>query len=268
MIIHQLFHTYKDDFPLMLQKKNGVNLPFNGGDLYNLMACLIFELSDLAATLPLSYISRHTGDKTPPEHLSPFLNKFSSFVNGLGKDQPYNIPTIWFVGHFRDRQTATEFQRKIDAKNIKYFDEINEYNSLEDINQSYWENKSDAQPFIEFIHHTTMIGIDLLRTADYKEKLRALGRLEYMQYANIETVKSDFKEMENYLRKSSPYYVKNIAADISEYKKFWINFTKWKGTETAFGSWPHFLFNICGLPYPFKQRPLRINPEEVFTGWW
>ena len=232
------------------------------------MTNLILELSDLAAIIPFSYISRHTNDKIPPVRLAPFLTKFSSFVNALEKDQTYKIPTIWFVGHFKDYESAAEAQKRIDAKNVKYFNKSKKYNSFEEINDSYWDDKRDAEPFIKFLHQATMIGIDLLKTADYKEKLKALGRLEYMQYTTIEDAKSDFKEMKRYLRKSSPYYIKNITADTSEHKKFCVNFTKWKSSKAGTGSWPHFLFNICGLPYPFRHQPLRIKTEELFADWW
>ena len=266
MIIQKVFHTYKDDFPLLLPNQKRIS--FNGNALYKLMTNLILELSDLAAIIPFSYISRHTNDKIPPEHLTPFLTKFSSFVNASGKDQLYNIPTIWFVGHFKDYESAAEVKKRIDIKNVKYFDKKNEYDSFEQINETYWEEKNDAELFIKFLHQTTMIGIDLLKTADYKQKLGGLGRLEYMQYTSMEDAKSDFKEMELYLRKSSPYYIEHISADGSEYKEFWVNFTKWKSSKAGTGSWPHFLFNICGLPYPSRLPPLKINTDELFTGWW
>lgn len=268
MIILRRFHTYKDDFPLMSEGR----LPFNGANLHNLMTALILELSDLTRLPPFAYITRHTNDKIPPEHLAPFLTKFHNSVNTLGKDQPYNIPTVWFVGHFEDYDSITEVRQKLDQKNLKYFDDGEEYNSFEQFNQAYWENSRDAEPFVKFLHQATMIGIELLSTAGYKQKLNQLGRLEYMRYPDtenvMEEVKFDMKEMEHYLRENSPYYKNHIIPNPSEYKDLWENFTKWKTSEAGTGSWPHFLFNVCGVPYPPIHPPLRVRPEQLFEGWW
>ena len=270
MMIQKLFHTYKDSFPLQLTSQNCMSL--NGDAFDELIAGLILELSDLAATLPLSYISRHGSDKISQERLAPFLRKFSSFVDSLGRDEPYNIPTIWLVCHFNDNESAAEFQERIDAADIKYFDECHEYDSYEEINELYWDNKQDAEPFVGFLHQTTMIGIDLIKTADYKQKLTALQHLEYMRYASMEDAQSDLKEMERYLGESSQYYVEHISADKHGYRAFWENFTKWKRTEVVnenerrykYGSWPHFLFNICGIIDPSELPPLKVDTAELF----
>jgi hypothetical protein len=262
MIIQKVFHTYKDDFPLLLPSQN--RMSFNGNALYKLMTNLTLELSDLAAIVPFSYISRHTGDKIPPEHLAPFLSKFSWFVDALGKDQTFKIPTIWFVGHFKDYESAAEAQKRIDTKNIKYFDESNKFNSFEEINDSYWDDKRDAEPFIKFLHQTTMIGIDLLSVPDVKRKLEQLKGLEWMQYASEEAMKPELKEMERYLDEKSPYYNKEIGSDVNKHAGFWKNFTKIKVTSqpdgrVGLGSWPHFLFNTCGVFSSVNNLPLKVE---------
>ncbi|MCG2779186.1 MAG: hypothetical protein L6406_26220 [Desulfobacterales bacterium] len=229
-------------------------LPFNGDTLDDLMTGLILGLSDIARLLPLTYITRHTNDKIPPQHLAPFLTKFHEFVDYFGKNQPYNIPTVWFVGHFQDYDSIKKVRQKLDQKNLKYFEGGEEYDSFEQIGKNYCEEREDAKLFVKFLHQVTMIGIDLLLTADYKQKLKQLGRLEYMRYPDtknvMEEVKSDLKDMERYLRQNSQYYREHIVADESEYKQFWVNFTKRKSSEAGTGSWPHFLFNICGVVYP------------------
>ena len=269
MILSRKFHAYKEESPLLLLPDRNHYIPvFNGDAIDALMKSLILELSDLATLPPFAYIARHSKDKIPREHLAPFLKKFPQFVDHFGSDKQYSIPTIWFACHFYDEDSIAAVRQKLDQKNLKYFLECEEYDSFEKINDTYWDERSDAELFVKFIHQATMIGIDLLTTAEYKEELKRLGRLESLQYTNIEDAKPDFKEMERYLRKSSSYYNKHIIADLSEYKEFWENFTKWKITNRALGSWPHFLFNICGIQYPYKHTPLKINTEELFEDWW
>jgi len=270
MIIKVIFHTYKDNFPLLFFINETSFYPsFEGDARHDLMTDLILELSDLATLPLLAYISRHDKDnKIPQDDLAPFLAKFPEFVACHGKDKQYNIPTVWFVGHFQDYESVAEVKQKLDQKDLQYIDEIEECKSFDQFNQAYWENSRDAEPFVKFLHQATMIGIDLLKTADYKHKLNQLGRLEYMRYTNIEDVRSDITEMEHYLRENSPYYKKHITANASEHKEFWENFTKWKSTKHGTGSWPHFLFNICGISYPFRHPPLKIRTEELFEGWW
>jgi len=269
MIIQKIFHTYKEDFPLIkiFPQENRILFPVNF-DPDNLFKNLILELSEFSNLPKYCYITRHTNDKIPDKFLTFFKERFSEFVNDEGEDSRFGIPTVWFVGHFQDYDSITEVRQKLDQKNLKYFDDGEEYNSFEQFNQAYWENSPDAEPFVKFLHQATMIGIDLLSAADYKQKLNQLGRLEYMRYTNIEDVKSDITEMEHYLRENSPYYKTHLIPNASEYKEFWENFTKWKTSEAGTGSWPHFLFNICGVQYPPTHPPLRVRPEELFEDWW
>lgn len=273
MIILRIFHTYKEDFPLLLLRQNGSYLSFNGDTLDDLMTGLILELSDLATLPPFAYISRHSPDKNvPPEDLAPFLARFPEFVARLGKDKQYYIPTIWFVGHFQDYESVAEARQELNQKDLKYFESGKEYSSFDQFNETYWEENTDAEPFVNFLHQATMIGLDLLKTADYKQKLKQLGRLEYMRYPDtenvMEEVKSDLKDMERYLSQNCQYYREHIVADESKYKQFWVNFTKWKTSAVGTGSWPHFLFNICGVSYLPTCSPLRVRPEQLFEDWW
>jgi hypothetical protein len=236
--------------------------------LDTLMTRLILELSDLTTLPCLTYITRHTDDKIPPEHLTPFLVKCHDVVDTLGKDQPYNIPTVWFVGHFENYDEITRIRQKLDQRNVKYFETGGEYASFQQINQIYWDKKGDAALFVKFLHQVTMIGIDLLSTGEYKQTIEQLGRLEYMQYSDIENMRSDLKEMEQYLREKSSFYRGHIVHDPIAYREFWENFTKWKKSEAVLTSWPHFLFNICGISHPVSHLPLEIRTEELFEGWW
>ena len=266
LIIQRVFHTYRDDFPLLRNK--GPAVPADEDMLDSLMTRLILELSDLTRLPRLTYITRHTSDKIPPEHLAPFLVKFHDVVDTFGEDQPYNIPTVWFVGHFENYDEVTRIRQELDQKNVKYFETGGEYASFEEINQIYWDKKTDAEPFLKFLHQVTMIGIDLLSIGEHKEKLEQLARLEYMQYADIKNMASDLKEMERYLHNKSSFYRRHIVSSALTYKEFWENFTKWKKCEALLTSWPHFLFNICGISHPVKHLPLTIKPEELFEGWW
>jgi hypothetical protein len=81
-------------------------------------------------------------------------------------------------------------------------------------------------------------------------------------------MKSDLKEMERYLREKSSFYRGHVVHDAIAYREFWENFTKWKKSEAVLTSWPHFLFNICGISHPVEQMPLSVRTETLFEGWW
>jgi len=265
-ILQRVFHTYRDDFPLLRNKRP--TGPAAEDMLDGLMTRLILDLSDLATLPRLTYITRHTDDTIPSERLAPFLVKFHDIVDTLGEHQQYGIPTVWFVGHFANDDEIARIRQELDRKNIKYFETGGEYANFQQLNQIYWENKNDAEPFLTFLHQVTMIGIDLLSTGECKQTLEQLGRLEYMQYTDIENMKSDLKEMQRYLREKSSFYRGHIVHDAIAYREFWENFTKWKKSEAVLTSWPHFLFNLCGISHPVEHLPLRVRTETLFEGWW
>jgi len=249
VIIQRVFHTYKDDFPILSNDR----LPFS----YDAITCsknmtsLILELYDLTNISRFVYITRHTNDKIPDENLNPFITKFCDFVDHLGNDQTYNIPTIWFVGHFESYDLIQEVRIKLDNKSIKYFEHGNEFESFENINESYWEIKKDAHLFPKFLHQVTMIGIDLLKETDNINELKQFECLEWLQYRNVEHMISDLKKMEQYVHSNSQFYQNHILKNAFEVSEFWENFKKIKRTNLGdggvqLGSWPHFLFNICG----------------------
>jgi hypothetical protein len=244
MIMQRIFHTYKEDFPLL----SNCRLPsvFKVCALDNLLTSLIIELSDLTSLPRYSYIARHTNDKIPEHHLGAFLRKFQDFVDYLGRDQPYNIPTVWFVGYFEAEEPIDEVRRRLDQKGIKYFEDGGDYDSFEAINQCYWDSRKDAQVFPKFLNQVTMIGIDLLSVPMSIRKLKKLECLEWLQYKNKESMKCDLKELRQYLNEKSPFYREHIEKEESQCNEFWANFTKVKKTDKGIGSWPHFLFNICG----------------------
>ena len=250
MIIQKIFHTFRDDFPLLSNGRLPPSFDLNTYD--NLITSLILDLSDLTSFSRFTYITRHTNDNIPKDHLEPFLINFGEFVQRLGSAEPYNIPTVWFVEHFVDYDMVSKIRSSIDAKNIKYFESGGEYGSFEEINDSYWNNKQDAQLFPKFLHQVTMIGIDLLSAHESRRKLEQFKCLELLQYKSAERLKSDLMEIERCLNESSEYYRNFIRAEASEHKEFWKNFTKVKKTvlgdgSMQLGSWPHFLFNICGV---------------------
>lgn len=247
MIIQQTFHTYKDNFPLLIN--NQLRLDFD-----YLITGLILELSELSSLPLFAYMARHSTDKIPQKYLDPFLSKFHDFVNHHGQNQQYNIPTVWFVGYFDKEDLITEVRRRLDEKNVKYFEESNKYDSFESIKQRYYDNTKDARLFLKFLHQVTKIGIDLLSVPDYRQKLNSLKPLEKMKfhYKSVESRERDLMQMEQYLRQNSQYYQKYISTEETELKKFWNNFQKVKATNMSDGtvslcSWPHFLFNICGV---------------------
>lgn len=262
MIIQKVFHTYKEDFPLL--SKGRIAFGFDANALDTLFASLIMDLSELTSLTQYTYITRHTNDKIPIEHLKPFLTKFRNFVSYLGLKESYGIPTVWFVGHFESQDQIKNIRERLDKIGVRYFETGSELNSFEEINDTYWKKKSDAEVFIEFLHQVTMIGIDLLSGTDFKQKLEQLKRLEWMQYASEEAMEPDLKEMERYLNEKSPYYIKEIAVDVNKRAGFWKNFTKIKvtpqsGGSVGLGSWPHFLFNICGVNSSVNNLPLQVE---------
>lgn len=147
---------------------------------------------------------------------------------------------------------VSEIQERIDAKDINYFESGGEYGSFEEINDSYWDDKRDSQLFPKFLHQLTMIGIDILSVPESVIKLKQFECLEWLQHASAERMQSDLTEMERYLTQNSQYYRDFMKVEISEYNEFWENFKKVKKTDlgngkSQLGSWPHFLFNICGV---------------------
>ena len=246
MIIKTVFHTYRDSFPLI---GNGrLPPPLNKDNLVDQMTSLILDLSDLISSSYFAFMARHTNDTIPKEHLDPFLTKYSNFVDSHGQDKKYNIPAVWLVGHFKTWEEATGARLGLGKKGVKYFEDSDEYDSFESIYHKYWDNKIDAHLFPKFLHQVTMIGIDLLKTYGFKQKLTKLKRLEWLQYENNVNMNSDLMEMKIYLKENSQYYQGHIFNETSEYEKFWKNFVKIKGDRRiGLGSWPHFLFNICGV---------------------
>lgn len=271
MIIQATFHCYKDNFPLLYFKDQfSFYSTLDDNARHDLMNGLIMELSDLIPLPYLAHLQRQDKDNMVLQHdLDPFYAKYPEFLDHHGRDKRYRIPTILFVGHFEDDKLVDEVKEKLKEKEIKYVDDIEQQESFEKLNQIYWEEKSDAEPFVKYAHQTTMIGLDLLKTADYKQKLEQLNRLEYMQYTDMEDAKSDFREMVRYLSENSSYYRENIASNPPERKQFWENFTKIKiaimdNDMAQISSWPRFLFNICGIFYTPKDMPFKVSEEEIF----
>ena len=228
MIIQRVFHVYKEDFPLL---SNGrLAFGFDANALDDLFTGLILQLSDISLLPHFTYITRHTDDKIPQDRLRPFLLEYQDFVNQLGPNQPYDIPTVWFVGHFESQDLIANVHKKLGETDVKYFESGGEYNSFEEMNDTYWENKRDAQLFPEFLHQTTMIGIDLLSVPNFKEKLKQLGRLEWLQYGNLDAMESDLREMERYLDENSPYYKESLVPGPTN--EFWRNFRNQGNTST------------------------------------
>jgi len=249
MIIQRVFHTYSDDFPIL---SNG-RLPFSCDvtALNSKMASLILELSDLTDISNYVYITSHTNDKTQEDILNPFTKRFKDFIDDIGKDQPFNIPTIWFVCHFDSFDKIQKVRDQLDLRNIKYFENGDVFESFEKMNETYWEHREDAYLFPKFLHQVTMIGIDLLKNPVSLNKLRELEYLEWLLYRNVEKQICDLTKMKQHLRDNSLYYQKNILTDSNEVLIFWENFNKVKKIDAGngsfhLGSWPHFLFNICG----------------------
>lgn len=250
MIIQKVFHTYKEEFPIL--SNNRLPQPFTPQTLHKLVSQLILELADVVTLPRYAYITRHTDDSIPRENLEPFLNRSRDFVVQLGENQLYNIPTVWFVGFFEDKQVIADVKARLNQKKVRHFESGSEHRSFEEINDAYRDNREDANLFPKFLHQVTLIGIDLLSNPASLQSLRRLGCLEWLQYRNEERRQSDLSKMEEVLTANSQYYREVINPREAEHAEFWRNFTKVKRTKVEpgkvfIGSWPHFLFNICGV---------------------
>lgn len=249
MIIQHVFHTYKNNFPIL--SKCRLPISYDGNMTDSLITGLILELSELTLLPRFSYITRHINDTIPQEQLEPFLGRFPGFVDLIGEDGPFNIPTVWFVGYFDAQDTIAKVRAGLYRKQIGYFEEHGKYDSFEALNHSYWDKKDDAERFPKFLHQLTKIGLDLLEVPKAIVGLKQLNCLEWLGYQNIGNLRADLKKIESLLKNHSAYYINNIDKSEIAKKEFWDDFQKIKinkkgNGKVSLGSWPHFLFNVCG----------------------
>ncbi len=250
MIVKCVFHTYKDDFPIIVN--DHYPSPYNLSLVDNMMTNQIIELSDFTKIGNYIYITRHTNDKIPNEEIVQFITKFSSFVNFYGNNPKCGLPTIWLVVHFESYDSIKEAKEKLLNKKILSYESITEIESFKDTNDSYWDDVKDAYLFPKFLHQVTMIGIDLLKDPNVINELKQLKSLEWLLYRNPANKISDLKRMRDLHQSNSQYYREEIFNKGSESIEFWQNFEKVKikdlgNNKMHLGSWPHFLFNICGV---------------------
>ena len=249
MIIRQVFHTYREDFPLIRvwSPHNRIRLPASF-DLDDLIRELIMELSDLTDIPRFSYITRHTNDTLPNDHLSPFRKKFAKFVAKQGQTSTFSVPTVWFIAYCESSDTVSMIGEKFDERQIKYFEDNPEiYASTASIppDGNYTTTNIEARTFPKFLHQVTQIGIDLLRYPNSIDRLTQLNSLEWMQGLTQSEIDSQISVLENHLQEKSQFYRENVCRTDTEKRRFWTNFRKVYEKDSTIFSWPHFLFNIC-----------------------
>lgn len=245
MIIHKTYHTYRVDYPLIIQHGNLIDHPrsYNLDEIYR---ASIIELKQASLTAKYTYITRHGNDKIPEDILSDFKNKFPEIAQEESPDKILRIPTVWFTCYSESNNDILIIEKFLSEKDIKYFSEShNEYESLLQIpaDGNYTVSIYEAINFPKFLHQVTQIGLNLLENADKGKFLTGYNQLEYRRSANdgeLDRLESDLRQR---LIKESSYYMENIEANDNERQNFWINFQRVHGQF----SWPHFLFNICGI---------------------
>lgn len=245
MIIQQLFHTYKADFPLIAVLPEKKVIYPEGIDRGSLFKNLIIELSELTGEPKYCYMARHENDSVPNDKLKPFQIKFKTFLDAVRKRSNFgdcepSLPTVWFVVYSEGKKSIGLIRQRLNEKQIEYFEETcGEHESIDTILPNNSETTNDeARAFPKFLHQTTQMGIDLLKT-DAEGKLKELKSLESMQGPSLD---SHISQLETHLKDYSIYYKESIEADPNERRRFWTNFKIVHGKH----SWPHFLFNICG----------------------
>lgn len=240
MIIKNIFHTYKDNFPLLIPCNGRVYLSFDF-PLMDEFKNLIIELSEFSRMTSYCYITRHTDDVIPESHLRPFKERFTDFVDRCGENSNFGIPTVWFVIYSENEEAASLIKKELERKNIKYFDDSpSKYDSIECIPPgNYARTNDEARMFPKFLHHTTQISIDLLRIGNPVSELQKFKTLEFMRGNDLDL---KIKELEIYLETNSNYYREKIKKNKHEKQEFWTNF---RIVYNGY-SWPHFLFNTCG----------------------
>lgn len=249
MIIQKIFHTYKKNFPLLCDRQ--IPKQFEGKKILDIMKNLILEMKELTSSEFSTYITRHTDDQLPEDVLKPFKIKYQNFVNYFGHSSGYYLPTIWFVGFFKTNKQIENIIRYFNNKNIGFYTTGNNIRSYTEINETYWDCEEDAKIFPKYLYQTTMIGLDILFYNRDISILKEVGKLEWMQYSDEQKKKTDIKKLQDYLLKNSPFYKENIYSDMLSFDQYWQNFnkvtiTKMENSSLKLGSWPHFLFNICG----------------------
>lgn len=252
MITKQLFKTYKrDSFPLFVKSPDGEEQAcFDGGKkaLPYLFTDLILDLSDMCDIPQYCYMARHNPDTIPEKHLLPFREKYSALVDTFAEWSIYWIPTIWFVVYARTDGELRQIEGRLTEKNVGFSKDQNpnRYESISKLgledNKGYVVNDYESSAFPKFLHQTTQIGVDLLKNPKSIEKLGELRDLEGMRYNSIEKKTADLRELQGHLIRNSKYYRKDIE-QTDELSPFWDNFQRVYGMH----SWPHFLFNICGV---------------------
>lgn len=225
MIIRHFFHTYKKEFPIIRQFSNGEFEYLIQYDVPNLFKNLIFELSELTTLPNIYYMSRQGGDKPKDDTiLEPFKKSFVSYINKY-PNSDFGIPIVWLVVYSEKYESIDKIRNELDKNDIKYWENSIEYSSLSEIKDDYYyKSEEEAKMFPIFLHQTTQIGIDLLKS-DTTNKLNSL--------------KNKQKKLENHFKKNSLFYLNKISNDKNIKSKFWTNFQNNK--------WSHFLDNICGV---------------------
>lgn len=211
---------------------------------------MILELSEINLLTKYTYITRHTNDTIPEEILCEFKNKFPNIVNLQRKGNVLGIPTVWFTCYAEKEEEVYSIIASLNKKGINYFTNgPTQYNSLEQIppDQNYTTSALEAKTFPKFLHQVSQIGINILKDHESVDFLTAYKPLEWRQHADKTYLSNLQNELETKLSQKSSFYCEQIKKNGLEKAEFWENFQKAYIKEGAIFSWPHFLFNICGI---------------------
>jgi len=243
MIIKTVFHTYKEEFPLLNQLQGMVGLSHDV-DLKSLFGALILEIGKYSGLTKYCYITRHTGDKIPEDTLKHFKKKYPRFVESRGPGAEYGLPTVWFVVFVENHESLELIRRALSNKHIQFFEDAStEYESIDEMpTHAYAPSFNEAKMFPHFLHRVNQISLDLLRKG-LTDELKRLKELEWMQGSDLD---QKIKQLKNHLSANSEYYQENISGSEPEESMFWKNFRIVHVANGTRYSWPHFLFNICG----------------------
>jgi len=217
--------------------------PYNLDEIYRTS---IIGLKEISLVAQYTYITRHGNDKVPDEILPYFKENFPDIAKKESHDKVLRIPTVWLVCYTDNMDNLGVIENFLAEKDYKYFsDEHIEYESLCKIpfDGRYTTSAYEAATFPKYLEQITQIGLNLLENSDHGRSLDDFIKLELRKFANKTEPDQLELDLRQKLIKNSLYYFESIEKNDNERQEFWINF---KRVYDRY-SWPHFLFNICGI---------------------
>lgn len=228
----------------MLQHKNLLSFPkpYNLDKIYRNS---IIGLKKISLVARYTYIARHSNNKVPDQILPYFKGNFPDIAKEESHDKVLRIPTVWLVCYSDNKDNFGVIENFLSEKNYKYFPVKGiEYKSLSNIPFGhYTTSANEAATFPKYLEQITQIGLNLLENSDHGKFLSDFIKLEFRKFTNNTEPNQLESDLRQKLIKDSLYYYENIEKIANERQEFWINFRKVYDRY----SWPHFLFNICGI---------------------